>query len=322
MGSDGPSVRGARWYCGVPPVVAELTVDDGVVHRILWRRGRLALLDHPDRTAELALVALGAERCPCFDVLDAWRTRPREVVWRAAEWGRGPLEWSGVSSRAAQQAQAYTQLMATASPGVAEAARHRRSLLRQRTSSFIGERPTRLGKLRGVPRRLAEQAEQRLREQMIALLPPELVERMALALLVQEQRARDAATVLPVLNMRTHVVDALDRCIRSWGPHRRPPTVDLDLWVTDATAPDVVGLVERDLGFVVAVLPERWLLAVYARGLQVVDDCFVLDARLHHADAGEVDAVRFDRSGPTHWTPLALTSPVRRTPTGTWHLTT
>jgi hypothetical protein len=189
-------------------------------------------------------------------------------------------------------------------------------------TSFIGERPTRRGRLRGVPRRLAEQLEQRLREQMMAMLPAELVERMALALLVQELRAENSATVLPVLSMRTHVVDALDRCIRSWGPHRRPPTVDLDLWVTDRTAPDVVGLVERDLGFVVAVLPERWLLAVYARGLQVVDDCFVLDARLHRGDAGEVDAVRFDRSGPTHWTPTARTFPVRRTPTGTWHLTT
>jgi hypothetical protein len=303
-------VREVRWYDGVPPVVAELAVDDLRVHRILWRRGRLALLDHPDRTGELALAALGAERCACFDVLDAWRTRPREVVWRAREWG-------GASIRSSGPAVGTTAILRTRhvpSRGPVAPRTSRRGALQQ-FSPFLGMPPS-------IPKQIAEHRANWLRDQMLALLPPALVERMALALLVHEQRAPDAASVLPLLDMRTHVVDALDRCIRSWGPHRRPPTVDLDLWVTDAAGPDVVGLVERDLGFVVAVLPQRWLLAVYARGLPVVDDCFVLDARLHRADAGEVDAVRLDRSGPAHWTPVTLTFPVRRTPTGTWHLTT
>jgi hypothetical protein len=303
-----------RWYRGVPPVVAELLVDDGVVHHIAWRRGRLTLIEHPDPTGELALAALGGERCVCFDVLDAWRTRPREVLWRALEWGGGPVRGSNISFRAATlQAQAHAQLLTT-SPGVLQARRSRRMLRQQRVAGFVGAQP---GARWGVP----EVLEQQLREQMMAMLPPALIERIALAVLVQDHRAGQAATTLPMLNMRTHVVDALERCIRSWGPHRRPPTVDLDLWVTDQAAPDVVGLVERDLGFVVAILPERWLLAVYARQVEVVDGCFVLDARLHHADAGEVDAVRFERTGPSGWTPVTNTLPVARSPAGTWHVT-
>ncbi|HUP86268.1 MAG TPA: hypothetical protein VM143_11425 [Acidimicrobiales bacterium] len=43
-------------------------------HRLAWRVGRLHLVDHPDPEADLALSALGGERCPCLDVLDGWTT--------------------------------------------------------------------------------------------------------------------------------------------------------------------------------------------------------------------------------------------------------
>lgn len=49
-------------------------------HRLGWRDGRLQLAAHPDPDAERALAALGADRCPCLDVLDAWQaagTGPR-----------------------------------------------------------------------------------------------------------------------------------------------------------------------------------------------------------------------------------------------------
>jgi hypothetical protein len=300
----------SRWYRGVPPVVAELLIDDDVVHRIAWRRGRLTLLDHPDPIGELALAALGGDRCLCFDVAEAWRTRPHEVVWRSVEWGGPRLEPPVLRTAADLRAQVRPQV-SLASPGVPSAMRDRRRRARDRMLSIAVRHRS----------ALAGQLEQQLREQMVAMLPPALLERMALAVLVRDHRAGQGGSVVPLLDMRTHVVGALDRCIRSWGPHRRPPTVDLDLWVTDRASPDVVGLVERELGFAVAILPERWLLAVHARELQVVDGCFVLDARLHRGDAGEVDAVRFERSGPSCWTPVRQTLPVVRSPAGTWHVT-
>jgi hypothetical protein len=279
----------AAWYLGVPPVVAEFVVADGTVHRIGWRRGRLVLVDHPDPTGELALAALGGHRCVCFDVLDAWRTRPRDVLYRAMEWSGHAFGWVGPSSPAALDAQARAQLL---------------SAIAGRRSSAI-----------------AHQLEEQLSEQLLAMLPPVLIERIACALLVRELRAGRTTTVLPGLSIRDQVVEALRQCIRSWGPHRRPPTVDLDLWVTDEVAPDVLGLVERDLGYAMAILPEHWLVAVHARHLDVVDGCFVIDARLDRADAGEVDAVVFEHSGAWGWTPVRQSLPVTRTRSGTWHIT-
>ena len=58
------------WWRGLAPV--EAPVPDVAEHRLVWRDGELHLLAHPDPDAEVALAALGGERCPCLDLLAAW----------------------------------------------------------------------------------------------------------------------------------------------------------------------------------------------------------------------------------------------------------
>lgn len=63
---DGPD-----WWEGIAPL--EVPAPEGAGgHRLVWREARLELADHPDPEAERAVVALGGDRCPCLDVLDAW----------------------------------------------------------------------------------------------------------------------------------------------------------------------------------------------------------------------------------------------------------
>ena len=59
------------WWLGLAPAQATVTCG-GAEHRLRWEAGELTALDHEDPEAERALAALGAERCTCVDVLDAW----------------------------------------------------------------------------------------------------------------------------------------------------------------------------------------------------------------------------------------------------------
>lgn len=60
-----------EWWEGMAALDVEGPEGAGG-HRIVWRDGCLELGSHPDPEAELAVVALGGERCPCLDVLEAW----------------------------------------------------------------------------------------------------------------------------------------------------------------------------------------------------------------------------------------------------------
>lgn len=64
-------VSAPRWWEGLEAVDAPGIVGDPP-HHLHWGGGTFALTAHPDPEAERALGALGAPRCPCLDVLDAW----------------------------------------------------------------------------------------------------------------------------------------------------------------------------------------------------------------------------------------------------------
>ncbi len=67
-------VSAPRWWDGLGEIDVlgpERSGGDGA-HRLGWKEGRFTLAAHPDPEAERALGALGAPRCPCLDVLDAW----------------------------------------------------------------------------------------------------------------------------------------------------------------------------------------------------------------------------------------------------------
>lgn len=56
------------------------------LHRVLFRRGKLVLVDH-DVAAEATVAALGGTPPPCFDVFRSWRARD---AWQRALEPRGP----------------------------------------------------------------------------------------------------------------------------------------------------------------------------------------------------------------------------------------
>lgn len=60
-----------RWSATASP--AELTVRCGrAEHRLIWDRGEVTMLDHPDADAEVALVALGGDEPACLSMLRLW----------------------------------------------------------------------------------------------------------------------------------------------------------------------------------------------------------------------------------------------------------
>jgi hypothetical protein len=61
-----------RWWEGLPAVDAA-GPEGAPDHRLRWDAGELVLTAHPDPEADEAMGALGGERCPCLDVLHAWR---------------------------------------------------------------------------------------------------------------------------------------------------------------------------------------------------------------------------------------------------------
>jgi hypothetical protein len=73
----GPSTDVAEapsdWWRGLD----DLEVAGPAGHRLAWRAGALHLVDHPDPESDRAMAALGGDRCPCLDVLDAWTASHR-----------------------------------------------------------------------------------------------------------------------------------------------------------------------------------------------------------------------------------------------------
>ena len=60
-----------EWWTGLAPV--ETVGPAGAeAHGLAWRDGTFHLLAHPDPDADRALAAFGGAVCPCLDLLDAW----------------------------------------------------------------------------------------------------------------------------------------------------------------------------------------------------------------------------------------------------------
>jgi hypothetical protein len=298
------------WYRGVPTVEAKLQVSEDATHRIAWRRGRFVLLDHPDPTGEMALAALGAELCPCFELREAWRSADHEMAWQSTGWFSDPTDVLREYRLHRDRMRKLRLRMPSSQPPSGLKA------TRPGGRWFSTTRGIRAPELDMMKNELVK----RMRERLFGSLPTPLLERLAFGMVVRDLRARESVSGMARIRLREFVLDAVVRCVRAWGPTKqRQLPVDVDLWLTDRVAPQLVGLVEPHLGYVEAVLPSRWLVAVHARGLAVVDDCFVLDAILDHATCGTVEAVHFERTSSAGWTPVQRTMQIRRTRT-TWHL--
>jgi hypothetical protein len=231
-------------------------------HRLTWAAGELTALDHPDPEGDRTLAALGGDRYPCIEMLDAWarhRDDPRVLLIasrgpsdplraRADDGGPGAPGWfsytpnSGVlyspsPITSTSYAVGYAGQAHTAPP-VPEP---RQDLARIEDLLALGG---------GVGRRL------------VATVAAEWADRIDTGdARVDGHRAALHAAVYGRV-----------RCsVREWLDD---PGVAVDL---EMIAPDAEPAIGREGGRFQVALPLRWLADVWATGTAVVADTFVLE---------------------------------------------
>jgi hypothetical protein len=68
-----------HWWEGLDPVDVGIAVGD-TTHALRWSAGALHSDVHPDLESEIALGALGADRCACLDVIALWHHRGDDAL--------------------------------------------------------------------------------------------------------------------------------------------------------------------------------------------------------------------------------------------------
>lgn len=262
-----------HWYEGLAPVRVELPVGPASSHRITWDAGALTLDAHPDAEAEDVLAALGGERCPCLDVLDAWQAQLRQpdvlVIGRRHP-GEHVRADRTVLSRLEREAARWQAQWQAAGDDL-------------RTAGDAAA-AVRL-------RRIAEPAERRARIRLgfvrILALDAELQDRLV-------------ATVVAGAEARWHDDEFraanCDRLHAALAGRALPPLLETGILPAGATDADGLAAIElldpgepatveavpagrrrnaTDIGISVR-LPLSWLTNVWARGVSVVDGQFVV----------------------------------------------
>ena len=254
------------WYEGVPPVTVEV-VCGGQAHRLSWRRGKLVLEDH-DLSGELALVALGGGSCACLDFLRVWAQGSRDL--HSVYWLRGQPT---LPSPLPSARRVFV-------PGSSLPAPPARSL------SQLNERHR---------QQLQATLARRERARLLWSLPPELHVRMALSAVMRAERAHSLSPLKdpgPLDEaLRSLAGGAVRQLVRAAPGAPAGARLDLDFSSVD---PDRTPWAEGDVddyGASLALgLPWSWLARVWAWGLAVLEDSFVLAVTGH--GAGGPAAVR------------------------------
>jgi hypothetical protein len=66
------------WWAAFGPADTAVTCGSGR-HRVRWSEGQLHAMDHPDAEGELVLAALGGESNPCLDLIRTWGDRSDDL---------------------------------------------------------------------------------------------------------------------------------------------------------------------------------------------------------------------------------------------------
>jgi hypothetical protein len=258
----------ATWWQSHPP--AEIHLDcSGREHRIRWHDGVLTAPDHDDPAGERALAALGAERCPCIELLDAWARHDDDLrILTMAS--RGPADHIAPGTDT-MSSRGRAALIPGRRPG-ATAPTYRSS-----PAAGAGFSVTQLsrsgavasfGPAAGGSRPRRPWPGSALEETTLLLmlgggLPDRLVTTI-LAVWSQRLAAGDRRAVDEVPALTAALYGRVVPCVRAWlGEPDLPVTVDM----IDGSEPP--GLVGDDDG-IRARLPFAWLSDIWARGLAVV----------------------------------------------------
>jgi hypothetical protein len=287
------------WWLGLAP--AQTTVHcAGRQHQIRWDAGQLSALDHEDLEGERALAALGGQRRPCIDLLDAWKRHQDDarVLVLAT---RGPAD-----QLAARDDDRYPHL-AFALPQVRQRPTRARGR-RARGFASIGPQwatissagwtaSARTGRIS-----TAAQAE----SELIALLTlggglhDRLVATVAAAWRERLRQPDGGARVRPQLQAALHgrVFDTIQRWLGG-------PALQTQLrMIGEAEEPTLVA----EDGVLRAQLPFAWLVDVWAKGIATIWGRFCLAATRQDAQTWRLLAVGPDLGPPASIT-LQLAEP-------------
>ena len=246
----------------VAPVEARLQCG-GDSHRLRWADGVLHALDHPDAAGEDLLVALGADRPECLEVLAAWDAHRNDV--RVLTLGPRHGDDRPVIDAAAVDA-VRTGQFAT------NLYRHRAGLARMPPQRGAGAR---------FPHDNLDEQEDHLRRHLQLLrlftLPAALQQRLCVTV-AAAWLVRDADC--PAL--QAALVGRAGPALRAWAGDGAPVQLTVGPGLRVNRVADGTGIS--------AELPTRWLVDVWGRGVALLEGHFVLDV----VDDGQVRAVAPD----------------------------
>jgi hypothetical protein len=288
------------WWLGLAP--AQTTVHcAGRHHHIRWDAGQLSALDHEDPEGERALAALGGQRRPCIDLLDAWERHQDDarVLVLAT---RGPAD-----QLAARDDDRYPHL-GFALPQV----RQRPTLVRGRRARGVASMGPQAAAISSAgwtgsagTGRISKAAQ--AESELIALLTlggglhDRLVATVAAAWRERLRQPDGAgARVRPQLQAALHgrVFDTIQRWLG--GP---APQTQLRM-IGEAEEPTLVA----EDGVLRAQLPFAWLVDVWAKGIATIWGRFCLAATRQDAQTWRLLAVGPDLGPPAPIT-LQLAEP-------------
>ena len=300
------SAGGRRWCDDLGPAWAIVDCG-GQRHAIAWRRGKVVLEDH-DLLAERSLMALGSDPPRCVELLDSWKAlRDVELVDQFL-FAHATLDPDDVLDRRLRYETAI------------KAADRRMSIV----PHLLPDVAARLDELRDA----AVRREQRMWAiTLIETLPPPLRRRLALATIVhcarrwedEEHRERLESS------LRAIATPLLERSVRRWRRNLKPyVSVIVDAQVlSPGEPPSCVARIDNSGAHVDLLLPLAWFTAVWARGLALIDDCFVLDVAARSSGDGaslHVVAVRFERTGRDLSAAVQAPAILTRGEVGAWSL--
>ncbi len=259
-------MRRPDWFVGVPPETVAIQCE-GAEHKLTWVDGRLVPRDH-DFEIERTLVALGGDPPACWQAVQAW------------EWLVEAARASARYSRSAVSHWDLLELMGHPSPSRVSLFSHVASAAQlQRGLAKIGLR------VKGPIAQQIQTAHMRARSMhAVSSFPEPLRRLLAYDLIVASERrwwvdhtAQDVWSPLMETMLRDRVLPAL-RASLDWSGRRLGARTHVACW---AVPPDeyasVHVRVQDGRSTAVAMLPLSWISRVYARGMAVVDGCFVVD---------------------------------------------
>lgn len=317
----------SEWWTAVEPATVEVACGEEQ-HRISWRRGKLVLDDH-DLAAEESFAALGGEPALCLEVLRAWRTAidDREVLWF----------WDAPRVGTANMADMLARVRAQAQQALAQ---YGQTVVRRPRGGAGPGGTVPGGPVPGgpvppgaIPKQVLDRIRTQLaadhRRALLSALPDDLRVRLGLAAIVRAARHQHdsmwfglrAGELQTALSAR--VAPAVQESMRAW--RRRMSSHNsliVESWIGRPGEPaNLCGLLDDAGGWAAVCLPIQWLVDVWARGVAVVDGCFVLEVAEdgRSADQLAVTAARWERRLPAGSTPVVERAVVFRVGDG-WRL--